>query len=59
MKPHIIKLTVFALAIFVLANCGKDPEPVNRLIGNWKVNAVETKILVDGMSFKDYLISRQ
>jgi hypothetical protein len=59
---HLTKLLLFALAVFAvfaLASCDdkhKDPEPRDKLLGKWKVNSIEVQAMVDGKSFKDYLV---
>jgi|GEM_PF-3837697 len=52
------KTLFFALAIAVLASCGKDDDPVFSVVGTWTVQSGSTlNLMVNGKSMKEYLVS--
>lgn len=59
LKLTMKKLLYIPLAVLIVVACDKkdDPKPVSKLVGKWTAVSSQTTMTINGVSYKDYLMS--
>jgi hypothetical protein len=47
----------FVVALFLSCDKKEDPKPVSKIVGVWNAVSSSTTMTINGMSYKDYLLS--